>query len=182
MVVAVPLGVLVLAVTLGGEHLGLPAMISAVAIGLAIPVNDPAPVVQRLHRAGRALVPTFFVVTGFAVLSTDLSATPWVLFAIATVLAVAGKLAGGYLGARLGGQSRPTALRIGVLMNTRGLTELVVLQVGYSTGILTTPLFLALIVMAVVTTVATGPLLLLIDRREIASGSSYQHNLGSDAR
>jgi Kef-type K+ transport system membrane component KefB len=69
-----------------------------------------------------------------------------------------------------------------LLMNTRGLTELIVLQVGYSTGILTTPMFLALIVMAVVTTVATGPLLLLLDRREIASGPPSRPELGSDAR
>jgi hypothetical protein len=50
-------------------------------------------------------------------------------------------------------------------MNTRGLTELIVLKVGYSAGILALPVFVALVVTAVVTTVMTGPLLLLLDRR-----------------
>lgn len=179
---AVTLGAVILAVTLSGERLGLPAMISAAAIGLAVPTGEPAPVVGTLHRVGRLFVPTFFVVTGLAVLTTDLGATPWALFAIATVLAVGGKVAGGYLGARLGGQSPATAARIGVLMNTRGLTELIVLQVGYGTGILTTPMFLALIVMAVVTTMATGPLLMLIDHREIAGVPPSRPALGSDTR
>lgn len=63
----------------------------------------------------------------------------------------------------MGGEDRRTALRVGVLVNTRGLTEIVVLQVGWAAGILTPGLFLAMLVMALVTTVLTGPLLSLID-------------------
>ena len=82
------------------------------------------------------------------------------------LLGAAGKIGGGYLGARWGRQPAPVALRVGALMNTRGLTELIVLQVGYTAGILTAPLFLALVVMALVTTAMTGPLLSLIDRHQ----------------
>jgi Kef-type K+ transport system membrane component KefB len=62
---------------------------------------------------------------------------------------------------------RPDAARrIGVLMNTRGLTELIVLEVGHRAGILPTPMVLALVIMALVTTAMTGPLLTLVDRTE----------------
>jgi Kef-type K+ transport system membrane component KefB len=73
---------------------------------------------------------------------------------------------GGHVGARLGGYHRWDALRVGCLMNTRGLTELIVLQVGYSTGVLTPAVFLAFVVMALITTALTGPFLQLIDRTE----------------
>jgi Kef-type K+ transport system membrane component KefB len=55
-------------------------------------------------------------------------------------------------------------MRVGALMNTRGLTELIVLQVGFSIGVLTAPLLLVLVTMAVVTTVLTGPFLAAIDK------------------
>ncbi len=165
-IAAVIFGALVLAVTLGGEQLGLTSAISAVAVGLALPAEQSM-AVRGVSAVGRLLVPTFFVVTGITVLTTGFAATPWTLIVLATALGIVGKVAGGYLGGRIGGQSRWTAARIGVLMNTRGLTELIVLQVGYSAGILTGPMFLALIVMALVTTVLTGPLLSLVDRGEL---------------
>ena len=77
---------------------------------------------------------------------------------------MAGTAGGGYLGVRLGWQSCWDALLVGALMNTRGLAELVVLQVGYSARILTGAFFLALVIMALATTACTGPALRLIDR------------------
>jgi Kef-type K+ transport system membrane component KefB len=65
---------------------------------------------------------------------------------VLTVLATAGKVAGSYLRARAAGKAPELSLRLGVLLNTPGLTELVVLQAGYSAEILTTPLFAAFVV------------------------------------
>ena len=152
------------------ERLGLTAIFGAVLVGLAIPAGKDGPwtaTAASVAKAGRALVPVFFVVTGITVLTSAFAAASWALIVIATTLGALGKLGGGYLGARRGGQSRRTSARVGVLMNTRGLTELIVLKVGYSAGILSAPLFLALVVMALTTTAMTGPLLLLIDRMEL---------------
>lgn len=148
---------------------GLTGVIGAMLVGLAIPsTGGPAwsAVVHRVSRVGRALVPVFFVVTGITVFTGSSTGMPWAVLVVATVLAVTGKVGGGYLGARLGGQPRRTAATVGVLLNTRGLTELVVLQAGYSAGILTAELFLALVVMALVTTAMTGPLLRFLQRAE----------------
>ncbi|MFF1651158.1 cation:proton antiporter [Streptomyces sp. NPDC058240] len=169
---AVLLGAVAVAVALAMEHLGMTAVLGAALVGLSIPAKRSAPwhrAVASVSRAGRALVPAFFVVTGVTVFNGSFSAAPWSLIALALVLGVLGKTAGGYFGARLGGQSRQVSRQVGVLMNTRGLTELIVLQVGYSTGILTAPMVLALVVMALVTTAMTGPLLSLLERAGIPS-------------
>ncbi|WP_051857677.1 cation:proton antiporter [Streptomyces cellulosae] len=161
------LGAAALAVAWTVEQLGMTAILGAALVGLAIPSGDDSPwtpVVANLTRAGRTLVPAFFVVTGITVLNQAFSQLSWALLGTTLVLACAGKGVGGYLGARLGGQPRDASRRIAVLMNSRGLTELIVLQAGFSAGILTAPLVLALTLMAVATTAATGPLLGLLDR------------------
>ena len=91
--------------------------------------------------------------------------SPMAVSVMAVVAAVVGKVGGGYLGAWLGGEGHGDRLKLGVLLNTRGLTELVVVQAGYSAGLITAPMFLVLAVMAVVTTVITGPWHALLDRR-----------------
>jgi Kef-type K+ transport system membrane component KefB len=80
---------------------------------------------------------------------------------LALILAVAcaGKLLGTVLGARWQGLRGRESLALGVLMNTRGLTELVVLNIGRELGVLDPPLFTLLVLMAVITTLATSPLL-----------------------
>lgn len=164
---AVLLAAVAIAVALTVEHLGLTSILGAALVGLAVPAKD-APwtkVVGLVTGSGRLLVPVFFVVTGVSVLIGAFSAAPWALIAAVIALGVAGKLGGGYLGARLGGQSRHVSVQVGTMMNTRGLTELIVLQAGYSAGILTAPMMLALVIMALTTTALTGPLLLAIDRR-----------------
>ncbi|MFE3022003.1 cation:proton antiporter [Streptomyces sp. NPDC059256] len=150
------------------EHLGMTAILGAALAGLAVPVTDGwESAVARVSRAGRALVPVFFVVTGITVLTAGFGSAPITLIGAALVLGIAGKTVGGYAGARLGGQGHWDALRIGSLMNTRGLTELIVLHAAYEAGLLTAPLFLALVVMALVTTAMTGPALLAVDRAEM---------------
>jgi Kef-type K+ transport system membrane component KefB len=160
-------GVLLVAValtaSLGAERLGLSAVFGAVVVGVAVPA-EWARVVTAVSRAGRALVPAFFVVTGVTVLTAAFDSPPWPAIVLAVALGVAGKIGGGWLGARLAGEPPASAARIGVLLNTRGLTELIALQVGYRAHILTGPLYLAFIVMALSTTALTGPLLTLLDR------------------
>ncbi|WP_329182029.1 cation:proton antiporter (plasmid) [Streptomyces decoyicus] len=166
---AVLLGGAALGTALLTEHLGVPAVIGAALVGLAVPGQEMAPwarPVATVSRTGRALTPVFFVVTGVTVLTGAFAATSWVLIAGTLVLGCAGKLLGGYVGARLAGTGPGPALRIGVLMNTRGLTELIVLEAGRRAGILPAPLVLALVVMALGTTAMTGPLLGLVNRAE----------------
>jgi len=159
-------GVAAIAAALTTEHLGLSMVFGAVLFGLAIPAGESqawAAVVAPVTGLGRLLVPVFFVSTGITVLTAAFGSAPWGLLLLTTVLGTLGKIGGGYLGARLGRQSRWTAARVGILLNTRGLTELIVLQVGYSAGILTAPMFLACVVMALITTALTGPLLSLLE-------------------
>ncbi|WP_329391679.1 cation:proton antiporter (plasmid) [Streptomyces sp. NBC_01351] len=167
--VAVVLAVATLAVAITMEKMGMTAIVGAAMVGFAIPkgANAPwAPAVDGIACAGRLLVPAFFVVTGVTVLNGSFSQASWVLILATVLLACAGKGFGGYLGARIGGRPPADARRVAVLMNTRGLTELIVLQAGFSAGILTPPLVLALVVMALATTALTGPLLGLLDRRD----------------
>ncbi|MET9692993.1 cation:proton antiporter [Streptomyces sp. NPDC006514] len=166
---AVVLAVATLAVAIAVEKMGMTAIVGAALVGFAIPQDADAPwapAVDGIARSGRLLVPAFFVVTGVTVLNGSFSQVSWVLILSTVLLACAGKGLGGYLGARIGGRPPADARRVAVLVNTRGLTELIVLQAGFSAGILTAPLVLALVVMALVTTALTGPLLGLLDHRE----------------
>jgi Kef-type K+ transport system membrane component KefB len=79
-------------------------------------------------------------------------------------VATLGKLGGSAFAARATGMAWREALTIGALMNTRGLMELVALNIGYDLGILTPAIFAILVVMALVTTMLTGPLLTLFGR------------------
>jgi Kef-type K+ transport system membrane component KefB len=104
------------------------------------------------------LLPLFFVSTG---LSTDISqlatdTTQWLWAGAVLCVAVAGKWGGGSVAARLAGEDWRDAMTIGALMNCRGLTELVVLNIGLGLGVIDTELFTILVLMALVTTIATS--------------------------
>jgi Kef-type K+ transport system membrane component KefB len=89
-------------------------------------------------------------------------------------IATLGKLGGSAVAARITGMRWPDALSLGALMNTRGLMELIALNIGYDLGILTPAMFAIMVVMALVTTIATGPLLTLIERstaKRVAQGA-----------
>jgi Kef-type K+ transport system membrane component KefB len=79
-------------------------------------------------------------------------------------VATAGKLGGSMAAARLSGMGTLDAFALGALMNTRGLVELIALNVGYELGILSPRIFAMLVLMALVTTFSTAPLLALADR------------------
>lgn len=163
---AVLLGGLALLAATGAHGAGLTAVLGAFLAGVMVPHDPDGPwtrAADAVARVGRVLLPVFFVGTGITLFTESAGSLPWSATLLCLALATVGKVGGGYLGARWAGEDRRTALRVGVLVNTRGLTEIVVLQVGWAAGILTPGLFLAMLVMALVTTALTGPLLSLID-------------------
>lgn len=113
------------------------------------------------------LLPIFFLVTG---LRTDLfridsiSLLGWLLLILS--VAVAGKFIGCGVAARLTGSSRREAVIVGALMNTRGLTELVILTIGFELGVLSDQLFAMMVVMALATTVMAAPIVNRLMPRE----------------
>jgi Kef-type K+ transport system membrane component KefB len=112
------------------------------------------------------LLPLFFVYTGLKTNITLLDRPElWLITAGLVVLAIVGKLAGAAIAARVSGFHTRASMVIGTLMNTRGLTELIVLNIALEVGAISSVLFTALVIMAVITTLMTGPLLKLLDPR-----------------
>jgi Kef-type K+ transport system membrane component KefB len=105
------------------------------------------------------LLPVFFIVAGLKVQLSGIGLRGAGELALVLLVAVAGKFGGAYLGARLHHLPRRESAALGTLMNTRGLTELIILSVGLSLGILDQSLYSIMVVMAVVTTAMAGPLL-----------------------
>ena len=118
------------------------------------------------------LLPLFFVYTGLRMDVTLLDRPAlWLITLALIVIAIVGKLAGAAVAARISGFDWRASAAIGTLMNTRGLTELIVLNLALDAGAISNTLFAALVIMAVVTTVMTGPLLRLLDpRNEYGAG------------
>lgn len=110
------------------------------------------------------LLPLFFAFTGlrtkFGLLS---SSGLWPVFFLILFVAVLGKLGGSAIASRLSGKSWMDSFSIGILMNTRGLMELIVLNIGYDLGVLSEEIFSMMVLMALTTTVMTGPGLKLIE-------------------
>jgi Kef-type K+ transport system membrane component KefB len=127
---------------------------------------------DRLQSVGLLLLPFFFVTTGLQVEITDLSSSALWQLPLILLVAFAGKIGAVYTAARCKGVKAPESLALGVLMNTRGLTELVVLGIGRELNIIDAQLFSLLVIMAIVTTVTTAPLLEIILRRQLAREST----------
>ena len=110
------------------------------------------------------LLPVFFVYTGLRT-NVGLLDRPelWLLTLLLIAVAILGKLAGAAIAARVAGYDWKASAVIGTLMNTRGLTELIVLNLALDAGAISPTLFAMLVIMAVVTTLMAGPLLKLLD-------------------
>ena len=119
------------------------------------------------------LLPLFFAFTGLRTLIGLLNEGHlWATCGLIIFIAVAGKFGGSAIAAKLTGQSWKDSFSIGALMNTRGLMELIVLNIGYDLGILSSTLFAMMVLMALITTFMTAPLLDLIeyyDRRKLSN-------------
>jgi len=117
-------------------------------------------ILQRLEQISvLVLLPLYFVVSGLSINLSTIGNSGLVELGAILVVAIAGKLVGAYVGAQLNGVRGRNAGAIATLMNTRGLTELVILGVGLQLHILTKPLYTLMVVMALVTTAMSGPLL-----------------------
>lgn len=144
------------------ERLGVHPLFGAFLAGVAMP-KDPAFVralVTRLEDVTIVvLLPTFFVVSGLRTQVGVLDrADMWLYFAAVLVAAVAGKIGGTAIAARATGKTWREGTALGVLVNTRGLVELVLLNIGYEAGIITAPLFTMMVLMAITTTFMAAPL------------------------
>lgn len=145
------------------ESLGVHALFGAFLAGIIMP---------RHHELSKAiwqqceslivvlLLPLYFAFTGLRssfLLITG--AEMWLYCALIIALSVIGKLGGSMVAARFNGMSWREAAAVGVLMNTRGLVELIILNIGLDLGVLSPALFSAMVLMALVTTLMTSPVL-----------------------
>lgn len=158
------------------EWIGIHALFGAFLLGTMIPADGRLAhrVFDKLHDPVRVfLLPVFFAFTG---MRTEISllggGDAWLTCGLIIVVAFAGKLGGVFLTARFLGMEWRRAAALGVLMNARGLMELVVLNVGLDLGIISASLFTMMVLMALVTTIATGPLLDSIGREETVGSSA----------
>ncbi|MEO3787453.1 cation:proton antiporter [Actinocorallia sp. B10E7] len=156
------------------EWMGLHFILGAFLFGLLLPKDDlpqiRTEVEDAVHKMGTSLLlPLFFVTAG---LKVDLSRIGWDglgHFALIMLVAMGGKSGGVFLAARLSGLHRPESATLAVLLNSRGLTELVMLSAGLSLGLLDQDLYSLMVLMAVLTTALTGPLLRLVVPRAPAA-------------
>ena len=161
-VIAVVL-VLMLLSAVATETIGIHAIFGAFLFGAIIPHESK--IAQGLtHRLQDLvtilLLPAFFAFTGMKTQIAIVSgAYDWLVCAIIIAFAIAGKFGGTFLSARSSGINWHHAAALGVLMNTRGLMELIVLNVGLELGVISQRLFTMLVIMAIVTTIMTTPLL-----------------------
>jgi Kef-type K+ transport system membrane component KefB len=155
---------------LATESIGIHALFGAFLLGAVIP-HDSSVARELLGKLEDAVVvlllPVFFAYTG---LRTQIGLVngveEWLACILIVLVASTGKFGGSLLAARATGSGWREAASLGVLMNTRGLMELIVLNVGLDLGVLSPTLFAMLVLMAVVTTLATTPTLALLGVEE----------------
>lgn len=167
------------------EIIGIHALFGAFMAGVIMPANVSfrSIFIEKVEDVSQVLLlPLFFVFTGLRT-QIGLLNEPglWQICVLVIVIAVTGKFIGSALSARFVGQNWHSSLTIGALMNTRGLMELVALNIGYDLGVLTDEMFAILVLMAIVTTFMTGPALDFINRyfkpeKEDDNGISKKNN------
>ncbi|MBK7669307.1 MAG: cation:proton antiporter [Sphingobacteriaceae bacterium] len=165
-IVATIFGILLIS-SLTTEVLGIHPLFGAFLAGAIMPpsINFRRLIIEKIESVSLGLfLPLFFVFTGLrtqiGLLNTE---HLWYTCAVVIGIAILGKFGGSMLAAKLVGNSWKTSLSIGAFMNTRGLMELVVLNIGYDLGILSPEIFAIMVLMALFTTFMTGPSLDLIN-------------------
>lgn len=169
--------ILLLCSALTTEVIGIHAVFGAFLLGAVIPHESRIAhqLTGKLHDVVTILLlPAFFAVTG---MNTRIGLIngwdSWLICAAIILLATAGKFGGTIVASRVVGLDWRTSSALGILMNTRGLMELIVLNIGLSLGVITSKLFAMMVIMALVTTFATGPIL-----KRLIAGESME--LGRD--
>ena len=159
--------ILLLFSALATESIGIHALFGAFMAGAIMPESSTFRdiFINKVEDIALILLlPLFFVFTG---LRTEIGLLNeghlWLVTGLIIAVAVIGKFLGSALAAKFVGQSWKDSLIIGALMNTRGLMELIVLNIGYDLGILSKEIFTMLVLMALLTTFMTGPTLDLIE-------------------
>jgi Kef-type K+ transport system membrane component KefB len=150
------------------SYIGIFAIFGAFILGATLSDQEALrhAVAERLRDFVTAFfLPIFFTYTG---LRTDIGSvggsTMWLFAAGVTAAAVIGKFGGCALAARFSGFKARESACIGVMMNTRALMELIVINVGYELGVIPASVFCMLVIMALVTTIMTAPILLRVMR------------------
>ncbi|MDF1504942.1 cation:proton antiporter [Roseisolibacter sp. H3M3-2] len=157
-----------LVMALATEWAGAHALFGAFLAGAVVPRDGgtAAAIADRLEAlVTTSLLPVFFAYAGLrASVGLIEGSTLWAVFALVMLVAVGGKLGGSAAAARLGGLPWDEAISLGVLMNTRGLMELVILSIGLDVGAISPTFYAMMVLMALTTTVMTSPLLALVER------------------
>jgi Kef-type K+ transport system membrane component KefB len=152
---------------LATEAIGIHALFGAFLAGVVMPRGAKLreALTERLDEVSSVfLLPLFFAFTGLRTQIGLLNdARSWLLCGVIILVATAGKLGGSMFAARLTHLGWIDSFALGALMNTRGLMELIALNIGYELGILSPRVFTMMVLMALVTTFATGPLLSVAD-------------------
>lgn len=149
--------------SLATEWLGIHALFGAFMLGIVMP-KQPSMVhelsVKMYDTAVVLLLPLFFAFTGLRTsIGSLMGIEAWILCLVIILVAVAGKFIGSTLASRYGGMTWRESMALGVLMNTRGLMELVLLNIGLEIGVISEVMFTMLVIMALTTTFMTAPLL-----------------------
>jgi len=159
------------------ELIGIHAVFGAFALGAVIPHDSgmARELTDRLEDIVIVLLlPAFFAYTG---LRTQIGLVngyeQWMMCALIVVVASAGKFGGSVVAARITGLNWRDSSALGVLMNTRGLMELIVLNIGLEMNVISPTLFAMLVIMALVTTFSTTPILHLITRHQIPDAEPF---------
>jgi Kef-type K+ transport system membrane component KefB len=162
--------------------IGIHPVFGAFLAGICLPRNVVFTAqVRSLDQVNTVIfLPIFFVYSGLKTQIGLIYGFPlWGLCLLVFLTACVGKILGGTLSTRIAGQSWRDALTIGILMNTRGLVELIVLNIGLQLGILSPTLFAMLVIMALVTTMMASPLLPLLGYRSNTTQANLEEAVES---
>jgi Kef-type K+ transport system membrane component KefB len=144
---------------LATELMGLHYIIGAFLVGAIIPAKLQEPILDRLQVMTVALLmPFFFTLTGMRILIDPSSPVLLEVFLVTTAVAVVGIVGGTAVAARLNGEAWPVAFGLGSLLQSKGLTELIVLTILLDAQIISPTIFTAMILMALVSAALTMPL------------------------
>jgi len=180
--IAVTLG-LVLISALITEWIGIHALFGAFLVGALVPHDSQLS--QAIQSKLRDVVlvlflPAFFAFTGTRTrISLVSGGEAWLLCGLIIAVASLGKFGGTLSAARLTGMAWRDAAALGILMNTRGLVELIVLNMGYDLGVISPTLFAMLVIMALVTTAATTPILDRLTQAETPQVPAFSEQVTS---
>jgi Kef-type K+ transport system membrane component KefB len=182
--VLVVIFIVVIVSALTTELIGIHALFGAFLAGIVMPTaagfRDKL-VIRVENLSAVLLLPVFFAFTGLRTQVGLLTgAHDWLICLIIIAVATAGKLGGSAVAARLTGMNWHESLQLGALMNTRGLMELIALNIGYDMGILSQRIFTMLVIMALVTTVMTGPLVTLFGKARRVSRVTSERRRNAD--